>query len=116
MNQRYLYILAQAPYASAAGVEALEAAITSANFDLRVSILLLHDGIYQIKAGQGDELKNTGKTFNALQDFGIQDLFIDQLSLGARGLTSADLAVPAKILDAQEISELVADCHQVITF
>lgn len=116
MSQTCLYIIKQAPYSSAAGVEAIEAAITSANFDLQVSVLLLHDGVYQIKNGQGDSLKNTAKIFKALADFGINNLYIDQLSLDARGLSKSDVLDAGEVIESSTIKTLISEHDQVFVF
>ena len=116
MNQRCLYIIKQAPYGSVAGIEAIEAAITSANFDLSVSVLLLHDGVYQVKSGQGSILKNTAKTFQALADFGIDNVYVDKLSLDARGLSNTDLLSSCKLIESNTIKTLISENDKVFVF
>ena len=116
MRQRYLYIIKQAPYGSAAGVEALDAAIMSANFEIQVSLLFIHDGVFQLKRGQGDELKNTGKIYKALSDFDINSIYVDQLSLDARGLSPSDLVVSAQALQPDQVKASIASYHRVLVF
>ncbi len=116
MSEKYLYIITQAPYSCAVAVEAIDAALMSANFDLQVSVLLIHDGVFQIKKGQGDVQKNTGKIFKALSDYGVDGIYVDQLSLDARDMSQTDLLVSADKLKSEQIRAMIADHDQVLVF
>lgn len=116
MSQRYLYVIKQAPYGSVAGVEAVDAAIMSANFDIQVALLFIHDGVFQLKHGQGNELKNTSKIYKALSDFDINSIYVDQLSLDARGLSATDLVISSQALEPDQVQTSIASYDRVLVF
>ena len=122
--KKYLYVITKAPYSNAAGIEALDAILIGASFELDVSVLFLHDGVFQLKANQDTgvndsslpKLKQFTKTFKALEDFGVNELYVQDQSLTARGLSESDLIAQAKLVDSQSIKELIAEQDQVFTF
>lgn len=120
MNARkLLYVFTQAPYSNSTGQEALDAALIGAAFEQDVSLLFLHDGVFQLMRGQNaqqSELKRYTKAFSALSDFGIDNVYVHDLSLLARGLESDDLGISAKLLDSGAVAELIQQQFRVFTF
>lgn len=117
--QKLLYVFTQAPYSHAAGQEALDAALIGASFEQSCSLLFLHDGVFQLKAGQNTgqtSLKQVSKTFGALADFGIENIYIDELSMLARGVSIDELIVEAESLNRDAIGALLAEQFRVFTF
>jgi len=49
---KILYVITAAPYSNAKGQEAIDAILVGASFDLPVSVLFIHDGVFQIKSRQ----------------------------------------------------------------
>jgi tRNA 2-thiouridine synthesizing protein C len=116
---KVLYVISRAPYSNAHGQEALDAILIGASFDLDVSVVFIADGVFQLKHGQhsGDsELKQFTKTYKALEDFGVENIYLHDLSMVARGLNESDLICVATTLDTLSISELIADQAKVFTF
>ena len=118
-ENKVLYIVSRGPYSHASGQEALDAALIGASFDLDVSILFIHDGVFQLKRGQNSRvsgLKEFTKTYNALEDFGIDKIYSYDLSLGARGLDSSELMCEVSILDSEGVKDLIEKQTTVLTF
>ncbi len=118
-TQKLLYIFEHGPYSNASGQEALEAALIGASFDQTVSLLFLFDGVFQLKNQQGaqdSQIKQYTKTFKALADFDISNIYVHDLSLSARGLGLHDLMLSAQSLSAKEIADLITEHHKVFTF
>lgn len=102
------------PYGTVYGMEALDAMLAASAFEQDLSAVFLDDGVYQLKQGQNPavlQFRHYTKTFAALSDFGIEQLYVEQESLFERGLCQADLmeilgadggnkvsVVPAKVL------------------
>ncbi len=122
--QKYLYVITKAPYSNATGIEALDAILIGASFELDVSVLFLHDGVFQLKANQNCALSDSSlpaikqftKTYKALEDFGVDELYVQEQSLAARGLGESDLLAPVKLVNNQSIKALIAEQDQVFTF
>jgi len=116
---KLLYIISKAPYSNASGQEALDAALIGASFDQSVSLLFLHDGVFQLKAEQDTEtsnIKEFTKGYRALNDFGIEDVFCLDVSLAARGLRNEDMMLEVQVLDSPQVADLVTNADKVFTF
>jgi len=114
-----LYVITRAAYSNSIGQEALDAVLIGASFDLDVSVLFIHDGVFQIKQGQksrSSDLKEFTKGYKALEDFGVEQIYIDDLSMNARGLEESELMCSVTVLDNQAVRKLIATNAKVFTF
>jgi tRNA 2-thiouridine synthesizing protein C len=117
--QNLLYIFTKGPYSTADGQEGLDALLMGAAFEQIVSVLFVHDGVFQINQGQqtaGGQLKQFTKAFMALEDFGVDHIYVSAMAIQARGLSESELSVPATALDHVDIVELIASQQRVFTF
>ena len=118
-KQKLLYVFDSGPHTISAGAETLEALLVAANFDKKISLLFIQNGVFQLKENQqavGVETRLYTKIFKALADFDVTDLYVHDLSMLARGLTEQDLVVPVKCVTSEFIGDLIADHHKVFTF
>ncbi|SEL12079.1 tRNA 2-thiouridine synthesizing protein C [Colwellia chukchiensis] len=109
-------INSQAPFASAAGKEALDAALIFGSFEQATSLFFIADGVYQvIKAQDGAllELKDYLKTFSALPFYDIENIYVCQQSVIARGLTADSLLDNVQLLSSNDFSQRL-HAHNVI--
>lgn len=120
MANKLLYIISKAPYSKAEGQEALEAVMVAASFEQDVSVLFLHDGVFQIKSHQhtesNGEIKEFTKAFRALGDFGVDKLYCLESSLNARGIELDHLIVKTDLLSETATSQLINQQNRVFTF
>nr|VFK50194.1 MAG: tRNA 2-thiouridine synthesizing protein C [Candidatus Kentron sp. TUN]VFK51261.1 MAG: tRNA 2-thiouridine synthesizing protein C [Candidatus Kentron sp. TUN] len=92
--KKFLYVNRRAPYGSIYALESLEVVLIGAAFEQDVSLLFLDDGVYQLKKGQDTDsvdMKNFSPTYNALGDYDVNKIYVEQESLEERGLTADDL-------------------------
>ncbi len=92
--KKFLYVNRKAPYGTIYAQEALEVVLIGAAFDQDVALAFLDDGVFQLTKGQDTKdagLKNFSPTFNALGDYEVTKLYVEQESLDERGLTLDDL-------------------------
>ncbi|MFT6406946.1 MAG: tRNA 2-thiouridine synthesizing protein C [Arenicella sp.] len=118
-SAKVLYVISRGPYSNAHGQEALDAILIGTSFDLDVSVLFVHDGVFQLKQGQQpgqNGLKQFTKTYKALEDFGVEKVYLHDLSADARGLSDAELICAVTLLDSKGVVELIADQAKVFTF
>ena len=117
-TQRILYVFSTGPYTSAAGQEGLDAVMVGAAFELEVSLLFLHDGVHQLKRGQQANagIKQYTKAFRALEDFGVESIYVFDNSMLARGLRSEQLMLDVTLLDSAGVTQLIKQQHKVFTF
>lgn len=111
-----LYIFSEGPYSHSSGQETLDAVLIGASFEQDISVLFIHDGVYQLHNNQsvsGTELKQYSKTFAALADFDVTKIYVHEPSLNARSLSADDLMINAQALDTTQVSALMSDQFRV---
>jgi len=117
--KRFMYVNRRAPHGSVYALECLEAVLVAAAFDQHVSVVFLDDGVYQLKAGQdtgGIGTKNFSKAYRALEDHGVEKIYVEAESLDARGLTAADLLIRVSVLGSEALRDVMAHQDVVIGF
>ena len=122
--QKMLFIVTQAPYSNSVGQEALDALLIAAAFEQEVSVLFIHNGVFQLKNKQDThqanstlkDIKQFTKTFKALGDFGVEHVYVDDLSLASRGLDADQLILAVQTISSEQVKELIADQFRVFTF
>jgi len=116
--KRFMYLNRRAPYGTIYALECLEVVLIAAAFDQDISVVFMDDGVYQLKKNQdttGIGMKNFSKTFGALEDYGVEKIYVEKESLDARGLTADDLVIPVEVLAAVDLSEVMARQDVVIS-
>lgn len=106
----YLFVLRKPAYSGAYVQEMLDIILITAAFDQKVSILLLDDGVFQLKEGQYPEkigMKDTSAIFNALEIYDVNNIYTEAESLQERGLTCSDLCLPVQTLYRKDIAGLM---------
>ena len=92
--KKFMYVNRKAPYGTIYALESLEVVLIGAAFDQDVSLVFADDGVYQLTKGQdtaGIGMKNFSKTYAALGDYDITQIYVEKESLEARGLALDDL-------------------------
>ncbi len=116
--KKLLYVFEVGPYSTSAGAEALESVLIGASLEQDLSLLFIHDGIFQLKDQQAtvaSQSKYT-KTFKALNDFDVDKVFVHDLSMVARGLEPNDLIIQVALVTSAEVAELISLQDRVFTF
>ena len=70
MHKKFLFVLRKPPFTGVSMQETLDSVLTVAAFDQSVSLLLLDDGVFQLKKNQQPErfgMKDTAAVFGALE-------------------------------------------------
>ena len=117
--KKFLYINRKAPYGTIYALESLEVVLIAAAFDQDVSLAFLDDGVYQVVKGQHTkpiDVKNFSPTYRALEGYDIEKLYVEKESMEARGLKEEDFIVPVKVIDAQEMADLMQSQDVVLSF
>lgn len=115
--KRFMFVNRRAPHGTIYALESLELVMITAAFEQHVSLVFMDDGVYQLKSGQDTSalaLKNFSKTFAALPDFDVEDIYVEEESLAARGIKVHDLVIPVKLLSSLELGRLMAKQDVVI--
>jgi len=117
--RKFLLLNRRAPHGTIYALESLEVVLIAATFDQEVSLVFMDDGVFELAKGQkttGIEVKNFSPTYRALEDYDVDKIYVERESLESRGMTSEDLLIPVKILDAAAVGELMAQQDVVLSF
>ena len=127
LKKRIMYVNRRAPYGTAYALEALDVMLAGAVFEQEVSAVFLDDGVYQLRRGQNPsvlQMKDFSKTFGALPDFDIMNLYVDEESIKQRGMTERDLIeVPrdddsnaVRLISSSALSDLMERQDVILQF
>ena len=60
-------------------------------------------------------MKNFSKTYGALDDYDVEEIYVEKESLDERGLTADDLVIPVEVIAAAELIDVMAQQDVVIS-
>ena len=118
MSKSMLLICRQSPWGGMGAREALDMALAAGAYDLPVSMLFMDDGVFQLVSGQQPALlqqKDIGANLGALELFGIEQLYVDALSLQQRGLEASQLLLGCTLVDDEQLAALPGQHDLVVT-
>ena len=93
-TKTFVYINRKSPYGSVYALESLEVVLIVAAFEQDVKLIFMDDGVFQLIKNQDPAdigMKNFSKTYAALGDYDVNQIYVDEESLKERGLTLEDL-------------------------
>jgi len=93
-TKKFVYLNRKAPYGTVYALESLEVVLIAAAFEQEVQLIFMDDGVYQLTKGQSTDgigMKNFSKTYAALGDYDVNQIYVCNDSLAERGLTADDL-------------------------
>ena len=82
-------------------------------------VTFVGDGVFALVKNQDTKdlgIKGYIKTYGALEDYGVEHFYVDRQSMEERGLTEADFAIPAQVVDSDEIGRLMDEQHACIPY
>lgn len=108
--KRFLFIMRTAPHCGIQVAEMLDIILTTAAFDQQVSLLLLDDGVFQIKENQNParlQMKDSASIYKALEIYDVHDIYVEIESLHERGLKPSDLILPVREIYRKDVNSLM---------
>ncbi|MGR9114614.1 MAG: sulfurtransferase complex subunit TusC [Gammaproteobacteria bacterium] len=108
--KKYLFVIRKPAHDGVLVQETLDIVLTIAAFDQSVSLLLLDDGVFQLKKGQHPEtygMKDTASIYKALEIYEVKSIYTEVESLQERGLKPGDLCLPVQEFYRKDISGLM---------
>jgi tRNA 2-thiouridine synthesizing protein C len=117
--KKFMLVNRRAPHGTVYALEALEVVLIAATFDQDVSLVFLDDGVFSLVKGQktaGLEMKNFSLMYRALDDYDVNQLYVERESMESRGLKESDLLVEVEILDRKELAERMEQQDVLLSF
>jgi tRNA 2-thiouridine synthesizing protein C len=132
-TKKFVYVNRKAPYGTVYALESLEVVLIGAAFEQEVQLLFIDDGVYQLTKGQSTEgvgMKNFSKTYAALGDYEVNQIYVDEQSLTDRGLTMDDLQAltyededddyaeksSMHLVNREQLAELISNADVLLNF
>ena len=115
---RLLFVQSRPPHGTLYGQEGLDAILAGSAF-VPCAVLFLGDGIFQLLKGQQPDplgSRDYSVSYEALPDYGVEELYCVEADLTSRGLTLDDLIVPLRLLSDSEVSELYDSATAILDF
>lgn len=115
-RKKFLFVSRRPPHAGARARESLDMMLAAAAFEQSVNILLLDDGVYQLKSAQAPEVLAAAPIaplYEALEFYDVEGIWAETESLSARGLSPDDLSVPARLVARERIAGFMA-AHDIL--
>ena len=115
-----LCISRHSPYGSAIAREALEAVLAAAAFEQSISLLLMDEGVWQLKDQQQPMAgiqKSIARNLSALEMFGVDTVYAHQPSADDRGLNTAALCIDSvQWLSDDQVRQLISEHDHLLSF
>jgi tRNA 2-thiouridine synthesizing protein C len=132
-TKKFVYVNRKAPYGTVYALESLEVVLIGAAFEQEVQLLFIDDGVFQLTKGQSTEgvgMKNFSKTYAALGDYEVNQIYVDEQSLKDRGLTMDDLQAltyededddyaeksSMHLVNREQLAELIGNADVLLNF
>ena len=109
----------QAPFSSAAGKEALDAALIFGSFEQAISLFFIGDGVFQMIGDQNASsiaVKDYLRTFSALEFYDIENIYLCKESLNERNLPANFHIDNIQVLAQNEFSQRLHSHHVIYRF
>ncbi len=116
---KFLFIFKRPPHGAIYPYEGLEVILIMAAYEQEITAAFVDDGVYCLKKGQdtaGVGIKEFAKTFKVLEPYGVEHLYVDRVSLEARGLTEDDLITGVEVVEAEEIANVISAQKVILPF
>jgi tRNA 2-thiouridine synthesizing protein C len=117
--KKFMLVNRKAPYGTIYALESLEVVLITSAFQQEVAVAFVDDGVYQLKKGMQTKAiatKNFSPTYRALEDYDIDQLYVEAESLAVRGLSAEDLVAPVKVVDSATLARLMEQQDVVLSF
>ncbi|MFQ5430944.1 MAG: sulfurtransferase complex subunit TusC [Nitrospinota bacterium] len=116
VQKKFLFVMRKPPHGSIYPYEGLEVILIVAAYEQILNALFMDDGVLVLKKGQETEgigVKEFSKTYKVLEDYGVENLWVDKDSMEARGLTADDLITDVTVIESGKIKTILQE-HDII--
>ena len=119
MPKRVLVMVRKSPYGTVYPAEALRAMMGLAAFEVKVEVLLIHDGVFLAVKDQnpeGIEMKALGAVLPDLDEMDINKFYVCGESLKERNITVDQLTVEAEVCTPDNFEEKLTQFDHILPF
>ncbi|MCG9546755.1 sulfurtransferase complex subunit TusC [Vibrio sp. Isolate33] len=117
--RKLAFIFNSFPHTTAAGREGLDALLAASAYSEDIAVFFVGDGVTQLlKAQQPDQVQSRDyiSAFKLMDLYDIEQVYVCQRSLSQFGLSTDNLLIDATAVEADELTQKLAQCQQILTF
>jgi len=117
-RKTFTFISRQAPYGRSLAHACLDMVLACSVFEQTLNYVFVDDGVYQLLAQQkGEQIhsKTLSSALEALDLYGVENIYVDSASLEQRGLTLEDLILSPEAVDHAQLQGLIEAADLVFT-
>jgi len=114
------FIFKTPPHGSSTGREGLDALLATAALSEDIGVFFMGDGVFHLITSQQPEAiyaRDYITTFKLLDLYDVEDIFVCQQSLEARGLTTQNIRnLDAEVLSIEDMQQRLNTFDKVLSF
>lgn len=117
--KKIAFICSASPYGTSKAREGVDAILATSAFDQDISVIFTGEGVFQLLTEQNAQnigQKNLSSNLQALEMFGVDQIYVRQSALTERGLSPEQLCLSAETLDDKTLAQLIDEQDQCISF
>ena len=130
IGKKVMVTVRRAPHGSIYVQESIEVMFIFATYDMDLSVVFLDDGVLALHKNQDTQqlgIKGFMASLGALVDWDVDKVYVDRQSLKDRNISEdaivaigkeedTDAPILPKVLNSDEIAELMKDQHSIVSF
>ena len=113
------FVFRRAPHGCTSGREGLDAILATSAYTENLAVYFIGDGVFQLlKSQKADEIlcRDYISTFKMLEMYDVENIYVCEASLQARGLTIEDLLIDVTVLPQAVLAAQLHHCTSLMTY
>ncbi|HLT64612.1 MAG TPA: sulfurtransferase complex subunit TusC [Pseudohongiella sp.] len=110
------FLSRQAPFGSSRAKACMDMVLASAVFEQQINYVFMDDGVWQLVKGHAPEgigAKNSMAALQALELYGVENIYALGSSLAERGLDSSQLQIPVRVCTVAQLADIIGQSDVV---
>jgi len=112
---KIMHVVRRPPHGTIYPYEGLEMVLIMAAYDQEVSMAFIGDGLFCLMKNQDTtklKIKGFMKTLGVLEDYDVEQIYVDARSMEERGLSTDDFCIEVEVLEPEVMGQKMAnqDC------
>ncbi|OGG95407.1 MAG: sulfurtransferase TusC [Candidatus Lambdaproteobacteria bacterium RIFOXYD2_FULL_50_16] len=115
--KKIMHVVRRPPHGTIYPYEGLEMVLIMAAYDQEISMAFIGDGLFCLLKDQDTtklEIKGFMKTLGVLEDYDVEQIYVDSKSMAERGLTPDDFCIAVEVLEPDEMGQKMAEQDCII--
>ena len=110
------FLSRKAPFGSSSAKACQDMVLASAVFEQNINYVFMDDGVWQLLRGHAPDhigAKNTPAALQAMELYGVENIYALDSSLAERGLDAQQLQIAVRVCTAEQLARIIRDSDVV---